>query len=451
MASPLAAVPAPAPAAAPSGGEALLTPIQRAFLARQTVDPHHFNQALLLEVTGAADLALLERALALATRQHDALRLRFRRDGSGWRCWYATEAPAAAIERVDLSAAASPAEAIERACDRLQRGLDLERGPLLRAAHLDLGPGRGARLLLYAHHLVVDGVSWRILLEDLAEAVAALSAGSEPELPQTTSFRRWTELLHRRAGSPQLREELAWWRDAVAPAPAAAEPGGDNTVGHAAAGSDDLDEEETAALLARAPAAHDTEVNDLLLAALASTLCRAWRTDSALVAVEGHGREDLFDGVDLSRTVGWLSTVYPVRLTPRADRGATICAVRDQLRRVPARGIGYGLLRHIASDAALAAGEPPRVTFNYLGQFDQSFAGHALFEIASESFGQRRSPATPRDGWFVVNAVVYGGRLRVDWEYSRELHGEDEAGRLLAAYLAELRAVIAHCTSGGAP
>ena len=424
----------------PATGDALLTPIQLAFLARQTVDPHHFNQALLLEVAESVDLAVLERALALAARQHDALRLRFRRDGSGWRSWYAAEAPAAAIERIDLGAAASPAEAIERTCDRLQRGFDLERGPLLRAAHLDLGPGRGARLLLHAHHLVVDGVSWRILLEDLAEAAAALSAGREPELLTTTSFRRWTELLHQRAGSPELREELAHWQATVRAVPAA-EPAG-NTVADAAAVSDDLDEAETSALLARAPAAYGTEVHDLLLAALASTLCRAWRTDSALVAVEGHGREDLFDGVDLSRTVGWLSTVYPVRLAPRADRRATIAAVRDQLRRVPARGIGFGLLRHLAREPSLS-GETPRVTFNYLGQFDPSFAGHSLFEIASESSGQRRSPASPREGWFVVNAVVYAGRLRVDWEYSRALHGEAEARGLLAAYLAELRAIVA--------
>ena len=213
----------------------------------------------------------------------------------------------------------------------------------------------------------------------------------------------------------------------------------------------ELDEAETTALLTQAPAAHATEVNDLLLAALALSWCRCLATDSVLVNLEGHGREDLFDGVDLSRTVGWFSTLYPVRLTPApsGDPATTIIAIRDHLRQIPRKGIGYGVLAYLAPDAAerLPANPRPQITFNYLGQFDQSFDDHRLFRVAPESSGRRRSPATPRDGWFVINAVVHERCLRIDWEYSRALHAEPEVARLLAAYVEDLRALIQHCAA----
>jgi non-ribosomal peptide synthase protein (TIGR01720 family) len=196
-----------------------------------------------------------------------------------------------------------------------------------------------------------------------------------------------------------------------------------------------------------------------LLSALAIVLCRRWSRASVLVTVEGHGREDVLDGVDLSRTVGWLATTYPVRLTPdaRGEHAATIRAIQHHLRQIPANGLGYGVLRHLPADPAapgsqLPATDAPSTIFNYLGQLDASFAGHQLFHIASESSGRRRSARALRDSAFVINAIVYDGTLRVDWEYSRALHDRAEALSLLADYLAELRALISHCDDvlGGA-
>jgi amino acid adenylation domain-containing protein/non-ribosomal peptide synthase protein (TIGR01720 family) len=442
----------PGRAPARAAGDARLTPIQRAFLTRQTVDVHHYNQALLLATSETMDLALLARAVDVVGRHHDALRLRFRRDGATWRQWHAEEPPTGAFSRVVIPRTDEAAELrIERACDTLQRSFDLERGPLLRAAYLDLGDPGDSRLLVLAHHLVVDGVSWRILLEDLAEVYLALAAGSPAALPPpTTSFQRWTELLHGDVAS--ARDELAYWRAVVAPTAAAAPPdrhAAANLVGNAAIVTVELDEATTSALLTRVPAAHHTEINDVLLAALALGLCRAQASDSLLLHLEGHGREDLFDGVDLSRTVGWFSTIYPVRLTPVAqDPIATLVAVRDHLRTVPRKGIGYGVLRHLVPEASeLAAGEQPQITFNYLGQFDAAFDDHKLFRVAPESSGRRRSAATPRDGWFVVNAVVHEGCLRIDWEYSRAHHTATEVERLLAAYVVELRTLVARCVA----
>jgi non-ribosomal peptide synthase protein (TIGR01720 family) len=456
---------------------ALLTPIQLRFLERQPRDPHHYNQAVLLELARPLDLPQLDAALAALTRHHDALRLRFRREAQRWSAWYAEPADSdSAVTRVDLREAADPASAIDRACDELQRSFDLERGPLLRAAYLDLGVERAPRLLLFAHHLVVDGVSWRILLEDLA---ARVTHPGVPLPPPTTSFARWAEHLHHHAASAALAGERAHWQRAIAPHAddRLEEPRrGSNTVGDAAVVSAELEPAATTALLSRAPRAHATRVNDLLLAALATSLCRRWRRSSLLVTMEGHGREELvdergesmrgtraaiepgsalhtFEALDLSRTVGWFSTLYPVRLAPvPGDAAATIRAVQAQLRQAPAGGIGYGLLRHLAPEPLRAPPDEPRVTFNYLGQFDQSFAGQDLFRVARETSGRRRNPHTPRDGWFVLNALVHDGALCVDWEYSRALHDRGEAQHLLADFLAELRAIIAHCESvlGGA-
>jgi amino acid adenylation domain-containing protein/non-ribosomal peptide synthase protein (TIGR01720 family) len=433
-----------------------LTPIQLRFLERQQLDPHHYNQAILLELTSPLDLDVLERAMIRLTRHHDALRLRFRREGDGWRAGYAdASAPVTGtVTRVDLRTAVDPADAIDRACDELQRSFDLAHGPLLRAAYLDLGPDLAARLLLFAHHLVVDGVSWRILLEDLADLVR--DPGNEAALSPSTPFQTWTERLHHHSTTAALRDQLAYWQHVVAAVPGDRDQlparSNANIVGDAAILSTELDERTTAGLLTRAPRAYTTQVNDLLLAALGLALCRRDRRPSVLVTVEGHGREDLFEGVDLSRTVGWFSTTYPVRLVPApGDRASTIRAVRDQLRAIPDHGLGYDVLRSLAG-AALPAGDPT-ITFNYLGQFDQSFAGQQLFRVAAETSGRRRSPHTPRDSHFVVNAVVYDGALRIDWEYSRALHDRDTAAALLVDYLTELRGLIAHCeaVAGAAP
>jgi len=468
---PVAQLAAPA---APATPDAHLTPIQRRFLDRQRVDPHHYNQAILLALAQPVAPDVVARAVAQLTAHHAALRLRFDRAGDRWSARYAaasttdaarTAAPidlrratdsaatdpaatdlaaTAFVVRVDLRDATDPAAAIDRACDELQRGFDLARGPLLRAGYLDLGPDREPRLLLVAHHLVVDGVSWRILLEDLAELLAGAPALAAP----TTAFEDFAQRLHHHARGPTLQAELAYWQRVVAPSPDDRDDAprhGANTVGDAATVAAELDAATTTALLSRAPRAYATHVHDLLLAALGRVLGRAWQRSSVLVAVEGHGRDEVFDGVDLSRTVGWFSTIYPVRLAadPADDRGHAIRTTRDLLRQVPGNGLGYGLLRQ--TSPALAAAPEPRVTFNYLGQFDQAFAGQDLFRAAPETSGRRRSPHTPRDGWFVINAIVHGGLLVVEWEYSRALHDRGEVDRLLADYLAELRAQVQWC------
>ncbi|HEV2736021.1 MAG TPA: amino acid adenylation domain-containing protein [Longimicrobiaceae bacterium] len=445
---------------ASTGGEVPLTPAQRWFFEQELPEPRHWNQSLVLEATGPVDAAALERALAAVLAQHDSLRLRFRRTPDGWTQAYAEDGTFP-LERVDLAAAADAelAGAVREHGAATQAGLDLEHGPLARAALFDLGPARPARLLLAVHHLVVDGVSWRALLEDLETAYRKLARGEPLSLPaKTASYRSWAERLAEYAGGAPLAE-AAFWRDVVAPGAAALpvdDAGGDNTEGSARTVTVTLDHEETRALLTEVPRAYHTRVDEVLLAALAQA-AGGW-TDGGplLLDLEAHGREELFDGVDLSRTVGGFTSIYPVRLevAPGAEAGEALRTVKEQLRRVPRQGIGWGLLRYASFDAdtarALAEAPRPQLAFNYLGQFDAGRSADALFRITTESAGPARAAANPRTHLLEVNAAVADGELRVGWTYGAGVHREEVVRALAGRFLDALRGIMAHCRSGDA-
>ncbi|HEV2147588.1 MAG TPA: condensation domain-containing protein, partial [Longimicrobiaceae bacterium] len=435
-------------------GEVPLTPVQLRFFEREVPDRHHWNQSLLLAPRERLDAAVLDRALARVAAHHDALRLRFARRGGAWIQWYAEPGGQAALERVDLRAvpAGERGAALEAAAAKLQAGLDLEQGPLLRAALFDLGSEQ--RLLLAAHHLATDGVSWRILGEDLQDAYRALLRGAEPALPaKTASYRTWAQRLEEHAGSAALRDEAGYWTsrelDAAAPLPQDLADG-PNDVASAAEVAVELGPDETRALLQDVPAVYRTRIDDVLLTALARTLS-GW-TGERLVAVEleSHGREDLFPGVDVSRTVGWFTSVYPVLLDLRGvfGEGEELKAVKEQLRAVPRQGIGYGVLRHLSADAEvrrrLRALPAPQVSFNYLGQLDAPLAG-SLFALADGPVGPERAGSGEREHLLEVTASVQDGVLRVRWEYGGRVHLPGTVRTLAVRYLAELRALIAHC------
>ncbi|HEX2189199.1 MAG TPA: amino acid adenylation domain-containing protein [Longimicrobiaceae bacterium] len=433
-------------------GEAPLTPVQRWFWDQELPEPQHWNQALLLEVARPIDPDVLERAVGGLLRHHDALRLRFRREGGARRQEVAPWDGTAPFCRVYLSAVgdARLAAEVERAAAEAQASLDPAAGPLLRAVHLDPGAGRAGRLLLVVHHLAVDGVSWRILLEDLERACSGL-----PLPPKTTSFRGWARRLEEHARSAAVEAELPFWLEggAVPPLPAD-HPGGENTEGRARTVTVELSGEETRALLRDVPAAYRTRIDDALLAALARALGGWTGADSVLVDLEGHGREPLWEDVDLSRTVGWFTSIYPVRLDadPAAGPGELLKSVKERLRAVPGKGIGFGLLRWLADEttrARLAALPRPEVAFNYLGRFDAGGAD-GLFRPAAESAGPARAAANPRRHLLEVNAGVAGDRLQASWTYSEAVHRPETVERLAGAWVAALREIVAHCTAPGA-
>ncbi|WP_371858287.1 amino acid adenylation domain-containing protein [Pseudomonas sp. ERMR1:02] len=433
----------------PVDGVQKLMPIQRWFFEEPIPQRAHWNQAVLLTPRETLDLPRLQGALQRVLKQHDALRLRFSQVDSQWSARYVGADSADVIDMLWTARVASDAS-LESVCDEAQRSLSLQDGPLLRVALIAQADG-AQRLLLVIHHLAVDGVSWRVLLEDLQ---AAYQGQELP--PKTSAFQAWADNLDAYAKSETAINELSWWQDHLAGAsdslPAANVRA--SQAGHLRQGvSIGLDREQTRQLLQQAPAIYRTQVNDLLLTALARTLSRWTGDKSALIQLEGHGREELFDDIDLTRTVGWFSSLFPVRLTPVADLGGSIKAIKQQLREIPGKGLGYGLLRYMGdttAQAALAALPQARVTFNYLGQFDQSFAEDALFTPAKESSGAAQSADAPLPNWLSVDGQVYGGELKLDWTFSRECFDRREIEVLAADFRSELLALIDHCLSDGA-
>ncbi|KYF86246.1 hypothetical protein BE20_29615 [Sorangium cellulosum] len=321
----LAAVAEAAPAASaadePLDGDVPLTPIQRWFFDHVGEHPHHWNQSVLLELRAPVAAEALEAAVVAVAEHHEALRLRFTCEGGVWRQRHGGAA-GAEVARVDLSGVpdAERAAALSRAAGPWQARLHLSEGPLLRAVLFDLGAARRGRLLLVAHHLVVDAVSWRILLEDLETALRQRAVGEEIRLPaRTTAFGSWARRLAARAQSEEVARQADAWIDAArgtAPLPAD-DPAGAGLEGDTVRRTDRLDEGETRALLA-ATSAYRARVDELLLTALGGALARWTGEPAVLVEVEGHGR-DALDDADVSRTVGWFTSLYPVRLEVPPD------------------------------------------------------------------------------------------------------------------------------------
>ncbi|MET0649944.1 MAG: amino acid adenylation domain-containing protein, partial [Pyrinomonadaceae bacterium] len=431
-----------------------LTPIQRRFFLQHKAEPHHYNQSLMIETPAGLDPSVLRRALHAVVARHDALRLRFRQDGSDWYQQVVdaegVESPLQ-VEDLSLLPADEREQRLAVVCAEAHAGLDLSAGPLLRALLLTEGDRRKPRLLLVAHHLVIDGVSWRILLEDLAAACGQLQAGAEPSLPdKTTPFGQWATSLAE-AARPDADLDREYWHSVEA-APAAPLPldeaGGPeaNVVGSAAEVTSALDEEATAALLQQAARAYNTRINDLLLAALGLTLKEWTGGDEVLVDLEGHGREPWVEGADLSRTVGWFTTLFPIRLNiPEGGLASLIKSVKERLRLVPHNGLTYGLLRYLAGDADAGARRAAEVVFNYLGRMDSVLPGGSEWALASDSAGAGRPPKQRREYLFEVNSYVLDGRLHTNWGYSRNLHREATVRRLADGYRANLERLLSHC------
>ncbi|NRN65836.1 hypothetical protein GC106_30510, partial [Kibdelosporangium sp. 4NS15] len=423
-----------APVAAEQGavsGDVPLTPIQHWFFEYNEAEPDCFTQSLCLQLTTDIDETALRRAFRALMEHHDGLRMRY----DGRRQHNEPVEPADVLERRDIQTPSVD-------------GISLTDGPLLKAVL------SGRQLLLAAHHLVVDGVSWRILSEDLATAYQQAVHGLPINLgAKTTSFREWATRLADHTTAGGFDDELDHWT-AVAHTTVPELPvdrPGRNTAGSTRTVTVTLDEHTTKALLHNVPGAYRTQVNDVLLSALGRVLGRWTGHDRVLLDLEGHGREDVLADVDLSRTAGWFTSMFPVVLdVPETTWGPTLKAVKEQLRAVPRRGIGFGALRYLANRADLAV--RAEVSFNYLGHLDglgstEGFSSGTLDGLRLDA-GTRNTRSHLLD---VVGAID-DDRLELTWYYSNDIHAEDTVRRLAEGMAEALREIVGHCaepTAGG--
>ncbi|GAA4431815.1 hypothetical protein GCM10023148_37060 [Actinokineospora soli] len=421
---------------APVTGPVPLTPIQHWFFEGNRTNPHHFNQSHHTELAPDVDEPTLRTALAALETHHDALRLRYNPTPDGW---HQHNAPVTPTDHLAVHALSTPdSPEVEAIADTLHASFDLTTGPLLRAALFRFTDGTPPRLLLAAHHLVVDGVSWRILLEDLETAYQQAAAAQPVDLgPKTTSFQRWSRTLHDLVAAGAFDEDRAHWSTLDA-----AEPGeAPTTAAPAEPVATALDADDTEALLRGAPRTYRTRINDVLLAALARTLTAG--EGQVTIALEGHGREDIADGVDLSRTVGWFTTMFPVSLTVTGTTWREVVrGTRAQLRTVPRNGFSYGALRYLGG---LEGGPTPRVSFNYLGQFEDSAPGEGLLRASLPTIGQDHDPADPSPHHLDIVGEVDNGVMTFAWHYNPAHHSRQEVEALCAAFTAALREIAAEC------
>ncbi|HKN98357.1 MAG TPA: amino acid adenylation domain-containing protein [Pseudonocardiaceae bacterium] len=414
-------------------GDVPLTPIQHWFLDAEPANPAHFNQSVFVELAGPPDRDALRTAVAAIVAHHDALRMRFTRVAGRWR----QENAAAADTELRVVSTSD----VERVADETHASFDLARPPLLRAVLFD---GEPARLLLVTHHLVVDAVSWDILLDDLDRAYRQAVAGEVVDLgPKTTSFRDWAHRLLDFVGDGELDGERDHWSRELPGCHLPTERTGraDHCPEQVVV---TVDEADTDALLRRAPGAYRTRINDVLLAALAWAVTR-WTGEPAVsVDLEGHGREDLFDDVDLSRTVGWFTTLFPVTLDvdPAADWRDLVKAVRRRLRTVPRNGFGYSALRYLRSGELCR--DRPQLAFNYLGQGDGTF-GAGLYRRTLPPAGHEQDPANEPAYPLEVVGGVRDGRLEFTWYYRPDRHHRATVRRVAGEFTEALRGIAADC------
>jgi amino acid adenylation domain-containing protein/non-ribosomal peptide synthase protein (TIGR01720 family) len=445
---------------APVAGPSPLTPIQRWFFEQNLESPHHFNQAVMLDLLRPVAASTFEAAFRQLLNQHDALRLRFNRERDTWRQIIADRDEHLLVAQVDLSGLSEDQQmaALETTAAQVQASLDIFAGPLARAVLFDRGTGKRVLALIVIHHLAVDAVSWHILLEDLETAIGQASNGLEIVLPtSTTSYVEWSRALSEHALGRDIEKEIPYWTAETRKEQTRLSLEDDrNIVGAAQTLVFSLDQEETRAIVRQIPASHKAQVTDLLLAALAEAFVGVTGRRRLLVELEGHGREAIKEGIDLSRTVGWFTAIFPVCLNIEgaSTPDQLLNSIKEQLRQVPNRGVGYGMLRYLSDDPAMAerldAFPQAELSFNYLGHVDAGLRHSSLFEVSAVSAGPMRDLRQKRAYLIEINAGIVGGQLVLHWIYNTEQVDRRTIQEFADGFIASLKKLMAHCMSAAA-
>ncbi|MEZ2339470.1 condensation domain-containing protein, partial [Mucilaginibacter sp. RCC_168] len=436
-------------------GKSGLLPTQQWYLSRQKGHLSHYNQSVLLAIDKSIAVELLQQAVQLLAERHDALRFRYEQTSSGWEQHYSSGPVLPLIVENMTTDTVLFGLRIRDISNDYQRGLDIEKGELIRVVLMKtLNDQSHNRLLIVIHHLVVDGVSWRILLEDLGLIISALMQGNSPVWGnKSSSYRDWYNALTEYGKSTRLLAQQPYWHKAVQryrPLPydhACSGPVKIKDTGHYRSR---LSTAQTQVLLQDVPAVYHTEINDILLAALAKTIEEWSGSEEIVIGLEGHGREDILDGIDLSHTVGWFTSMYPVLLSKGTGTGPAdwIKSVKEQLRKVPDKGLGYGILKYINKEPQLQGDLPWDIVFNYLGQLDNVLKQNQdnYLTAAGEPTGEQANPELLTDEKLSVNSMVAGGELVLNWGYSTLHFSQERIQELADCYLKNLETLIDHCT-----
>ena len=408
------------------------TPIIRSFDRLALKKPWHFNQTEMFKLPNVDELQL-RHGLTELVRHHDILRAVYRDNRLEIRGMEESLYDLEIITLMDEDAA----EKVEAECNRIQASIDLERGPLMKAAVFVTK--QGSYMMMCLHHLVVDGVSWRILIEDFTNIMKQLEREEEVSLPaKTASFKEWGEALKEYQESDMLKAEIPYWHTVAQEMGAGRIPEQKSEDTGTGAIYFGLDETDTDRLLTQSSTAFNTEINDLLLAAIGMAFRQVSGQERVTVGLEGHGREEIHKKIDIDRTVGWFTCMYPVIIRCLDDAEDSIVETKEMLRKVPNHGIGFGILEDEIGEIKAD------LYFNYLGIFD---AEASKEERIAFSTGMSSAKENKMPGSINFNGSVSYGRLAFEIMYDKSKYTEEFMHKLAMAYEKALKDIIVCCVS----
>ena len=431
-------------------GKTRITPIQQLFFEGTRAIKHHYNQSVMLKFARGINGQLVQRIAEKLQEHHDVLRMVFIQGPEGVFMQNLAE-QVVSVDEYDLTFSSNAGAELLALCNQLQSGIDLQEGPLMKMGLFQMEGG--SRLLIVIHHLVVDGVSWRILLEDIETLYRQLSSGSFLSLPQKTApFLSWPSHLTDYRKSPAFAGAQAYWSKMIGKDAAMVPrdyPEGVNTSGQSRVETVQLSAGSTQRLLTAAHQSFGTRVTDLLLCAFLLSLRRQYGMTTVQLDIEAHGREEIVAGVDMSRTVGWFANIYPVFLkSVSEDLPQLIKEVKEILRRVPNNGMDYLLLKYTEDELQKTGTSRSRIVFNYLGQFDADIMDKA-YSLAAEPTGEEMDSGDEHEYEWEIVGMVKGGELQIGLRFSTDQYKRETIRSLMDHYLIELESIIAFCCDFG--
>ncbi len=431
-----------------------MLPIQKIFFEQKFEKENHWNQSLLFRIEEHLNASLLEKTVLKIIEHHDALRTRKINEDENSLLIGSDLDGSKHFEHIIIDGKEDNiGKAIENICNNAQSSLNLVNGPIFKVIYIEL-PNNESRVFIVAHHIAVDGVSWRILIEDFQSIYSQLSDDKEVKLPlKTSSFNEWANILFTYSNSDKIENDINYWKKISENKTheILEKYSGENTEESSISDNVILSEEITENLLTKVNDKYNTKINDILLTALLKSYSNWSGKRSLIVNLEGHGRENLFEDLDISRTVGWFTSIYPLFLDMKKSVSLAdlIPTVKEQIRNIPNNGFTYGLLRYLSSDDELRKSlkniENDFITFNYLGQLDNIMNEKTLFKIANESKGFERDPKNKRESIIDITGSVVNKKLSINFSYSSNCISKDRIADLIKNYENDLKKIIDHC------
>jgi amino acid adenylation domain-containing protein/non-ribosomal peptide synthase protein (TIGR01720 family) len=457
----------------PVEGEVPLTPIQHQLFRENTGGLHHFNQSVMVYRKEGFDENYIKKVFAKIVSHHDALRMVFKRDekeGEIIQFNRVIGQPLFDLKVFDLDEKGDTEieNVVLEHAQRIQQSIDLASGPVVKLGLFNTGPERGDHLLIVIHHLVIDGISWRILLEDFEIGYVQAREGIDINFQdKTDSFKFWSEKLMAYSQTEEAFKELEYWnrieegsQDVQGlPKDYTILPG-ERKLADIESAAITLNAAETEKLLKDVHKAFNTEINDILLTALGLAVKEWAAVEKVLIKLEAHGREPIMEGIDISRTIGWFTTQFPVLLDMSARKenelSGPIKTVKETLRQIPHRGIGYGILRYLTPEEKMRFRfrTEPEILFNYMGQLgsgstgiQESGNGGAVSQILLSQLpkGDDRSPEMTSECAIMINGGIANRKLGLFFTSSKKEFKKETIEALANGFKSHLTRLINYC------